>query len=241
LFKLESFETFDSAFNKVKSIAVGILLIYSVITLIVMLLLIYVAKLNFFDSIIHSFTSVSTAGFSNKNTSVAYFNNPIAEIILMGSMIIGGMPYILLYYFIFLRKVNLFSDAQVLGYLKTLIVVVGVLCGYLYFHNGLSIFDSFRFSAFSSVSLLTGTGFINSDYTLFGYFPTMMLFFVMFIGGCGGSTACGIKIYRFQIAYHVLKSAVDKLFLNKHISVSYYNNKIITADISVNIFVAFHH
>ncbi len=236
LFKLEAFETFDSAFKKVKTIALGILLIYSVITVIIIILLMYVADLNFFDSLIHSFTSVSTAGFSNKNSSIAYFNNPTAEIILMISMIIGGMPYILLYYFIFLRKINLFSDSQVIGYFKILIISVLLLFSYLYFHNGLSSFNSFRYASFSVVSLLTGTGLVNVDYTGFGYFPTMMLFFVMFIGGCGGSTACGIKVYRFQIAYQVLKSAVDKLFLNKHISVSYYNNKIITSDMSINIF-----
>ena len=59
----------------------------------------------------------------------------------------------------------------------------------------------------------------------------------MFIGGCGGSTACGIKIYRFQISYAILKTHLNKIFLHKHVSIPYYNGKIITNDMAVGIFV----
>ena len=239
LFKLESFETFDSAFNKVKNIALGILFIYSVVTVVVIALLVYVANLNFFDSLIHSLTSVSTAGFSNKNQSVEYFNNPVAELILSLSMLIGGLPYILLYYFIFFRKINLFKDVQVIGYIKILGFGIFVLMLYLYFNNGFSIFDSWRYASFSVITLLTGTGLINVNYVDFGYFPTMFLFFLMFVGGCGGSTACGIKVYRFQIAYQVLKITIDKLFLNNRIAIPYYNNKIINQDMGFSVLVYF--
>jgi trk system potassium uptake protein TrkH len=237
LFKIEAFETFDSAFDRVKNIAIGMIVIYILITIVIILLLVFLANLGFFDAIIHAFTSVSTAGFSNKNSSVAYFDNPIAEVILIFSMIIGGIPYILLYYLVFLRKTQIFKDAQVKTYVLTIIILVVGLSLYVNLHNGINLLSALRYVSFSVVSLLTGTGLVNVDYTNFGYLPTMLLFFVMFIGGCGGSTACGIKIYRFQISYAILKAHLNKIFLHKHVSIPYYNGKIITNDMAVGIFV----
>ncbi|MDR2008148.1 MAG: TrkH family potassium uptake protein [Alphaproteobacteria bacterium] len=237
LFKMESFETFDNAIDKAKKIAYGMVIIYICITIIIIFALLYLGNLSFFDSLIHSLTSVSTAGFSNKNSSVAYFNNPTMEVILIFAMISGSLPYILLYNLFFLRKSSIFKDQQVMGFFKIIILVIMILSVWLYFNNGIHYLTSLRYASFTVVSLITGTGFVSYNYSLFGNFPVMLLFIAMFIGGCAGSTACGIKIYRFQVAYALGVAHLDKLFLRKHVSVPFYNGNPIHADMGMGVLV----
>ncbi len=239
LFKLEAFETFDNAIDKAKKIAMGMISIYVLITIIIFFALLFIGELNFFDSIIHSLTSVSTAGFSNKNASIAYYNNPKVEIILMVAMISGSLPYILLYNLFFLRKKSIFKDEQVIGFFKTVIIIILLLAIWLSFKNGIHFFTSLRYSSFSVITLITGTGYVSYNYSTLGNFPIMLLFAVMFIGGCAGSTACGIKIYRFQVAYAMSLSYMDKLFLKKHISIPYYNGKPISSDAGIAVMIYF--
>ncbi|MDR0484356.1 MAG: TrkH family potassium uptake protein [Alphaproteobacteria bacterium] len=237
LFKIESFETFNNAIDKAKKIAYGMVSIYICITVITLFALLYLGNLNFFDSLIHSLTSVSTAGFSNRNASIAYFNSATVEIILIFAMISGALPYVLLYNLFFLRKSSIFTDRQVIGFIKIIVSVILVLSVWLSFKNGIHYFTSLRYSAFSVVSIITGTGFVSYDYSTLGSFPVMLLFMVMFIGGCAGSTACGIKVYRFQIAYAMGVSYLDKLFLSKHISVPFYNGNPIGNDLGLGVMV----
>ena len=239
LFKLEAFETFDNAIDKVKKIAIGMVSIYVIVTIIVFFALLFLGELNFFDSMIHSLTSVSTAGFSNKNDSVAHFNSPTVEVILMFAMISGSLPYVLLYNLFFLRKQSIFKDEQVIGFFKALIIIIMILAIWLTLNNGIHFFTSLRYSSFSVITLITGTGYVSYDYSTLGNFPLMLLFATMFIGGCAGSTACGMKIYRFQIAYSMSLSYIDKLFLKQHISVPYYNGKHISNDAGLAVLIYF--
>ncbi len=239
LLKLESFETFDNAKDKVKKIALGMIAIYLCVTIIVFFALLFIGELNFFDSVIHSLTSVSTAGFSNKDNSIAYFNKPKVEIILIFAMISGSLPYILLYNLFFLRKNSLFKDQQVLGFIKTVVIIILLLSLWLNFNNGINFFSALRYSSFSTVSLITGTGYISYPYDSLGNFPFMLLFVTMFIGGCAGSTACGMKIYRFQVAYYMSLSYINRLFLKKHILITYYNGKPISNDAGLAVMLYF--
>lgn len=239
MFKIEAFETFDSAFDRAKSIAWGMLIIYTVITLLVIFGLLYFANLDFFDSIIHALTSVSTAGFSDRDASIGYFNNPRAEFILILAMISGGIPYILIYYFFFLRRDTIFKDDQIKAYFAIIIVMTIILALWLMFVNGINTFTSFRYSLFTVVSLVTGTGYVTVNYEGLGTFPTMLLFSIMFIGGCGGSTACGIKVYRFQIGYATAKTAMQRMFLKKHSIVPFYNNRVVGSDFIFAVFAYF--
>ncbi len=237
LFKIEAFETFDSAKEKVKKIAMGMIIIYLCITFLSLVALMFIAELGFFDALIHSLTSVSTAGFSNKDSSVGYFQNPKMELILTFSMISGGMPYMLLYYFVFLRKTLIFQDSQIKAYLFLLLSITTIISIWLISHNGLPAGDSVRQTMFTVASLLTGTGFVLVDYSLWGTFPTMVLLITMFIGGCGGSTACGIKIYRIQVAFIIAKNTIEKLFLKQHMSIPFYNKRVISPDFATGVFV----
>ena len=111
---------------------------------------------------------------------------------------------------------------------------------YLFLINeGGSIFDKIRISSFNVVSILSGTGFVTDDFSLWGKFLLDFFFFLMFIGGCAGSTSCGIKIFRFQMLFIFLKNQVKKLISPNSIIITKYNNQKITDDFlnSVIIFV----
>lgn len=231
LYKVEAFETFYNAQDKAKKISQGILLIYLVNTILVFFALIFIANFNTFDALIHSLTSVSTAGFSNKDESIAFFNNPLAETILIYAMLSGSMPYVLLYNAIYMKKYNIFYDQQVKGMFIICGLIIILLTFWITFFNGFAIDNALRHISFSVISLITGTGYVSYDYTIFGNFVNMILFAIMIIGGCAGSTACGIKVYRFQIATKILSSYIHNLFLTKHITYPTYNNKIITNDV----------
>jgi len=93
--------------------------------------------------------------------------------------------------------------------------------------------SALRYTVFNVTSLMTGTGYATTDYTLWGGFVVGMLFFVMCIGGCAGSTSCGIKIFRFQVLYAVTRAQALKM-LNPHgVFPAYYNSKQIPRDIPI--------
>ena len=102
---------------------------------------------------------------------------------------------------------------------------------YLFFiSNELSIFEKLRISAFNVVSILSGTGYVTDDFGLWGKFSLIFFLFLMFIGGCAGSTACGIKIFRLQMLIIFLKNQIKKLISPNTVIVVKYNNQKITDD-----------
>ncbi|MGV3278717.1 TrkH family potassium uptake protein [Rickettsiales bacterium LUAb2] len=228
IFKIEGFEVFDNPLDKAIDIIKGIVKIYVILTIIFFLALWLIAKMDIFNALIHTLTNISTAGFSTKDQSLAYFDNHTAEVIIMLMMVFGGSPFILIYYSIFLRKPTaIFTDEQFRGYISLLLILSSILSCWLFFNNQYNFSESIIYGSFTVVSTMTGTGSVVADYTKWGTFPTMLLFITMFIGGCGGSSACGMKVYRFQIAYKVSKIAIQKIFLKNHVILPYYNNSVV--------------
>ncbi len=240
IFKVESFDINQSK-SKAANLANSIIKVYVLLTVIIILLLWLVAKLSFFDSIMHAFTSISTAGFSNYDASVGFFENPIAEVILMIAMVLGGMPLILIYFFVFERKAKvLFSDHQVRGFLLTLGAVTLVISLYLYFKNGFSLEQALRYSSFTVISIITGTGYVLTDYTTWGISIVMILFIATFIGGCSGGTSCGIKIFRFQVLKNFAIANLKQTNIFKSVVTPFYNGKPLQQEVIYSVFVYFY-
>jgi trk system potassium uptake protein TrkH len=236
IFKTEAFETFDNPLDKAKNLAFGILGVYAFLTFLAFILLVYVAKLGLFDSLIHALSAISTTGFSNKNLSVADLNNPVAEILLMCFMLTGGIPYIYLYYLVFFKSLNLFTDTQVRAYFKLLFIVIATLTIWLVLNEGVPFLTSLKLISFASISMLTGTGLTIADHTTFGTLPTMVFLFLMIIGGCSGSKSAGLKIFRLQIVWFFIKQSLSKIYLKNHIKIPMYNNKPLSYDASTSVF-----
>lgn len=237
LFKIEAFETFDSPLDRAINLIKGIIKIYIFLSIVFFLALWLIAQLNPFDALIHTLTGISTAGFSNKNESIGYFHNSSAYIILTLMMICGGSPFILIYYAVFLRKPStLFRDDQFRFYIIILFALSILLSGWLFFHNNFPLKNALLYGSFTVVSIMTGTSSIATDYSSWGSFPNMLLLIIMFIGGCGGSSACGIKAYRILIAFRMSKIILQKVFQKNHVILPYYNNNVIEDTVAYSIF-----
>ena len=141
-------------------------------------------------------------------------------------IILGSIPFIVYIKFISGNKKIFLTDIQIKTFFKIIITSILLLSAYLLLNN----YESFNLRSvfFNSISILTGTGYVNSEYDSWGSFPITLFLALMFIGGCAGSTTCGIKIFRIQILYSFIATQLKKIIYPKGVFVIKYtdNNKI---------------
>ena len=213
---------------KTREVTLVISIIYLVLTLTCGVAYWFVG-MNLFDSIAHSMTTIATGGFSTHSDSIGYFQNPKIEIISIIFIILGSLPFIAYIKFFKGEKKIFLKDSQIRGLLNILIISILLMIAYLMFDNKTYDFlDNLRISTFNVVSILSGTGYVTSDFSSWGKFPLIFFLFLMFIGGCAGSTTCGIKIFRFQILGRFIINQIKKLVYPRGIFPIKYNNEIIS-------------
>ena len=114
-------------------------------------------------------------------------------------------------------------------------MILAAAIGFMTLHltdtQGMNTFDAFRLSAFNLVSITTGTGYATTDFYQWGLLPVMIFFFLMFMGGCAGSTTCGIKVFRFQVLYSVARAQIRRLIYPHGVFTPKYNGRAIPDDI----------
>ena len=185
--------------------------------------------MNFFDSIAHAMTTIATGGFSTHNESIGYFKNPNIEVVATIFIILGSIPFISYLKFIKGNKKIFIEDVQIRGLVYLFILSAIIMFLYLFFNDNSSLLiEKIRISSFNVVSILSGTGYVTNDFSLWGKFPLIFFLFLMFIGGCAGSTACGIKIFRFQLLFLFINNQIKKLIYPNSIFILKYNNQKIT-------------
>jgi trk system potassium uptake protein TrkH len=193
-----------------------------------------------FDSICHAMTTIATGGFSTHNDSIGFFKNSNIEIIASIFIILGSIPFISYLKFSQGNRKIFFNDVQIKGLIYLLAVSIVIMFLYLLFINfESSLIDKIRISSFNVISILSGTGYVTDDFGLWGKFSLVFFLFLMFIGGCAGSTACGIKIFRLQMLLIFLKDQIKKLIYPNSVIITKYNNQKISDDFikSVIIFI----
>ena len=179
-----------------------------------------------FDSIAHALTTLATGGFSTHNESIGYFNSPKIEFASTIFIIMSSIPFIAYLKFVKGNKKIFIQDVQIRGFFFLLLISVLIIFSYLLFNNlEYSIIDNLRISSFNVLSILSGTGYVTDDFGLWGEFPLIFFLFLMFIGGCAGSTTCGIKIFRLQILFLFIKNQIKKLIYPNSIFVVSYNKQ----------------
>ena len=227
LFKMEGSDTTEKILPKTREITLIISIIYLSLTLACGAAY-WLAGMNIFDSIAHSMTTIATGGFSTYSDSIGYFKNPKIEIVAVIFIILGSLPFIAYLKFIKGDKKIFFKDVQIKGLVYLLIFSILLMFIYLIFNNKeYDIFENLRISTFNVVSILSGTGYVTSDFSLWGKFPLIFFLILMFVGGCAGSTTCGIKIFRFQILGYFISNQIKKLVYPRGIfSIKYNNEKI---------------
>ncbi len=233
LFKTESYETPDKVVPKAASFAAGISIVYITLT-VVWALMLWVAGMPLFDSIAHAMTTLATGGYSTRSDSLAAFNSSSIEIIVIFGMIVGSLPFV--HYLAITKKglKNLFKDDQVKLFLTLIIFVVLIVSIYLNL-NDIPFLEALRLASFNVISIITGTGFGTSDFNNWGGFPTTILLILMFIGGCAGSTTCGLRMARIQVLVANAKAQISKLIRPHAVVVSYYNQKPIPENVAESV------
>ena len=210
LFKISSNDASEKILPKSREIALSLILIYSCLTFICSIFY-RIFGMNYFDSITHAMTTIATGGFSNYNESIGYFNSATIEITAIIFIILGSIPFIAYIKFLNGNKRIFISDSQIRTFIKIIIVSIIILFLYLAFQNKNLSEINLRSISFNVVSILTGTGYVTQQFDNWGSFPLIFFLILMFIGGCAGSTACGIKIFRVQILYLFLVNQLKKI------------------------------
>ncbi len=165
--------------------------------------------MNWFDTINHAFTTVSTAGFSTKNESLGYFD-PSVQWVAMAFMIISGVNFGIYLLLLTPNRKKIIKDTE-FKFFILLIVITSIFFSLAYFMiNEIPLFDSFRVGFFTIISFLTTTGYANADIAKFSFILQSLLLLFFFIGGCGGSTSGGIKIYRVLLIFRSLSFQIKK-------------------------------
>jgi len=154
-----------------------------------------------FDAVSHSLATVSTGGFSTHDASLAWFNSSVVEMVAVVFMLLGAINFSV--HFLALRHLSLrdyFHDAEVRTFLFLILAMIGVTSASLWLSgqmpDGLL---AIREASFEVVSVITSTGFGLDDFSLWPTFLPALLIFISFVGGCGGSSAGGMKVMRVML------------------------------------------
>ena len=228
LFRMESSDTTEKILPRAREVTIIISIIYLTLTFTCGIAY-WLVGMNIFDSIAHSMTTIATGGFSTYSSSIGYFQNPKIEIIAIIFIVLGSIPFIAYLKFVKGDQKIFFKDVQIKGLIYIFIVSILLMLLYLLLSNKeYSFAENLRISTFNVVSILSGTGYVTSDFSLWGKFPLIFFLFLMFIGGCAGSTTCGIKIFRFQILGLFILNQIKKLIYPHGIFPMKYNNEKIS-------------
>ena len=223
LFKVSSSDASEKILPKTKEITLRLILIYLILTFLCSFFY-NICGMKFFDSLTHSMTTIATGGFSNYNESIGHFNNIKIEIISMIFIILGSIPFIAYIKFLSGKKNIFYTDTQIKSFIKIIFYSILILFIYLTIFNKSFSDVSLRSISFNVISILTGTGYVTQNFDDWGSFPLIYFLILMFIGGCAGSTACGIKIFRVQILYLFLKNQLKKIIYPRGIFIIKYDN-----------------
>ncbi len=239
LFKMEGPDSTEKILPRTIEVAAIIISTYIVLTFLCGFFY-WVFGMSIFDSVSHAMTTIATGGFSTHNESIGFFENPNIEIVASIFIILGSIPFISYLKFAQGNKMVFFQDVQIKGLIYLLLISIIIMFLYLLFIKyESSLFDKIRISSFNVISILSGTGYVTDDFGLWGKFSLIFFLLLMFIGGCAGSTACGIKIFRLQMLLIFLKNQIKKLISPNSVIITKYNNQKISDNFinSVIIFI----
>jgi trk system potassium uptake protein len=233
--------TKDKISPKVKDTAKILWYIYLGMTVIQTLLL-FLGGMSLFDSLCHTFTTLSTGGFSTMNKSVAAYDSPYIETVIIVFMYLSGINFMLLFFLIKGRFRDFFSNPEWKFY--TLILLSAILLISFDIKKefaGDSFGSSLRFASFQVVSITTTTGFITADYESWPYFSKLLLILLMFMGGCSGSTGGSIKQIRvlvlFKHAFIELKKLTyPRAFFSLKVADEVYGDKVLRTILAFFVF-----
>ncbi len=227
LFHLEGDDPYDKFLPKISSVIIKIIIVYTSLTT-VLFILYYLNHMTLFDALAHSLTTISTGGFSTHNDSFGYFQNISILNIAIIFMILGSFPFLLLAQMNFTNLSALMKDHQIRLFISILIFAISLIYYFARPYVSGNAFQQLSTISFNTISIISGTGYVSSDYEKWGNYASVLFLLLMFIGGCAGSTTGGLKIFRFQILFKYIYLHLKKMLQPHMVTTAKFNGKIVT-------------
>ncbi|MEQ8389194.1 MAG: TrkH family potassium uptake protein [Alphaproteobacteria bacterium] len=234
LFQTESSDQSEKIMPRATQIAGGTVALYVGFSCICALLY-WAAGMSGFDAIAHAMTTIATGGFSTSDESIRFFDNTAIDVVAITFMLIGSLPFALYLQAIRGRPLILWHDSQVRWFLTFLVATITIITAWLYLTGQYGFSNSVRYSAFNVISIVTTTGYASANYDTWGAFAVGAFFFLMVVGGCSGSTTCGIKIFRFQVIYETARVQISRLLSPHGVFVPRFNGKALPEGVSESV------
>lgn len=216
---------------RITQVAKRLLITYISLTAVVIFLL-WLGPMDLFNSVCHALTTTSTGGFSTKQDSIAYWNSSYIEYVIMIFMLIGGINFSLIYFLFKGKPKKLFQDEEVRWYFGIYIVFTVIIFAGLFLSGKIDVGENaLRTSMFQVVSAITTTGFSTANFTAWGPFYAFLIYALMLMCACAGSTSGGMKVVRIVV---LAKNAVNEFKRQVHpnaILPVRINNRVLPVDV----------
>jgi trk/ktr system potassium uptake protein len=193
------------------------------------------AGMSGFDALNHAMTTLSSGGFSTHDTSFGYFSSPAIQWIGIVFMLSGSLPFVAYIRTLRGRAPYIWQDSQVQTMLGIMGTASAVLVAVLWLGTDSPFFETLRLVLFNIVSIVTTSGYAANDYQLWGPFAVGLFFLLAVVGGCTGSTAGGIKIFRFQVLWIVGRAQLRHLVQPHRIVPTSYGGRALPNDIAPSV------
>ena len=237
IFKSEGFDTFGKILPRAGQIATQISGLYVAFTMICSIVYISLG-MNVFDATAHAMTTISTGGFSNYDASFGVFQGPL-EYVAALFMLLSALPFVRYVQLINGNPTALHRDPQVRGFVMTIAVLVVLLVLLLEEGVHLDNEQAVREALFNTVSIISGTGYASVDYMQWGGFAVALFFFMGLIGGCAGSTACSIKVFRYQLLFASIRAQLRRIRSPHGIFTPRYDGRPVTEEVLASVMTFF--
>ncbi|MEP3345370.1 MAG: TrkH family potassium uptake protein [Litoreibacter sp.] len=229
IFRSESFDTMGKVLPRAVQIAAQIAYFYIGLTIACGVAYALVG-MSAFEAINHALTTMSTGGFSTSDASFGAFQGA-PEYVASFFMILASLPFVRYVQLLSGSAKPLLRDSQLRAYLVAIFLVTILLTLFRLYALGDSVSVGFREGLFNVVSIISGTGYASVDYQLWGSFAVALFFFLGLVGGCAGSTACSVKIFRYQLLFASIKSQIRRIHTPHGIFQPRYEGKPVSEDV----------
>jgi trk system potassium uptake protein len=229
LFHAESSDRYEKPFPRATQLVSALVLAYVLLS-IACGIAYRLAGMTMFDAVIHAMSTLATGGYSSHDASFGHFKSPLIEWLAVLFMLAGALPFVL-YVRAARGDAKILRDRQVQVFLTVVLISSLALAAWLTAYKDLLLVDAVRLTAFNVTSVITTTGFASADYNLWGGFAVGIMFYLTFVGGCTGSTAGAIKIFRFRVMAIVLSDHLLQRFYPHGVSNRTYDGKPLDDDV----------
>lgn len=238
LFKSESSDTSDKLMPRATQIAKIIAVVYGCLV-VSCIFAYYVAGMSGFHATTHALSTISGGGYSSHSASFAHYDSPALDVLATIFMISGSLPMIMYYQALRGGFKIMWRDPQIILFFRILLASIIAIWLWVWFFVGMDSLNALRHAAFNVTTIMTGTGFASTDFSTWGNFSNWILLMLMFVGGCTGSTAGAIKIFRYHVLWQMIKTQFVHLLQPNRIYVPRYSGKPVSDGVMNSVVIFF--